>query len=477
MVKSLEKTVSTVVVAFPGGDYSWDEVIGKVVDYLGRTESVACIDVSANDFVKESYAPWPLERLLGVERPNLTAIKIPRAHFKGGLSLSSDEVALYEAALKSAIFSILRTDRPSGIQARFLGEALKKSFNATLSSMILFLSANPNVNKIVIPNGRFPQQIAVVIAAKRFGLDAYYYERGTVPETIFLQQFQTTSINSRGSYLRNLTSVSEADIAAAGRSLNSQLEGTGSVVTYGKRWAKTDLTSLSGCITFFTSSQDEFWALGPEWSGVHEDQYDAALDFLASKKPHPVDNVVIRMHPNTLNKSLPYVIRELAKVARFRRAAPLPVIVVGPLSSVNSYDLARLSSLVMTWNSTIGLESLAMGKEVVCFAPSRWLKYLDQKAFSVETHWRGRCSEHAIHSYMAREDKLNFRVGGPWAGLNAASWRVRLLHLFLGRPPILVLRLLSEVTNRWVVAMVFMVMERYWSRKYQQPNPNRSSKG
>lgn len=108
-------------------------------------------------------------------------------------------------------------------------------------------------------------------------------------------------------------------------------------------------------VTFFTSSEDELAAIGDELRSDSPfcDQ-GAAIRMLGAACRQRDYEFIVRFHPNTSSKetSLMLTAQETAEI------------VCEPSSGIDTYALAGSSDIVFTHNSTIGIESAAVGKPV-----------------------------------------------------------------------------------------------------------------
>ena len=113
-------------------------------------------------------------------------------------------------------------------------------------------------------------------------------------------------------------------------------------------------------VTIFTSSEDEFACLGPEWDNpIYDSQFSGVEDVVRHiRATKPAVLIVVRMHPNMAampdSELRPYL--DLADVG---------VVVLEPKSKVHSYELIDRSTKVVTFGSTIGIESTYWGKPVI----------------------------------------------------------------------------------------------------------------
>lgn len=115
----------------------------------------------------------------------------------------------------------------------------------------------------------------------------------------------------------------------------------------------------------FTSNLDETVGTGLA-DGVferHEDWVRASVDFA---RRHAEIQLVIRAHPNSgSRRSLASNSQELAFYEELAQNLPPNVRLVRSDDTLNSYNLAKLARLGLTWHSTIGLEMAALGKPVI----------------------------------------------------------------------------------------------------------------
>jgi hypothetical protein len=124
-------------------------------------------------------------------------------------------------------------------------------------------------------------------------------------------------------------------------------------------------------VTIFTSSEDEFALLGSEWElSEWGNQWDA-FEAVINKYSVLGHRVVMRVHPNFLNKSQPERV-EIAEKLKVLKGSYPNLIVYGASETINSYELVKISSTVFVWGSTIGLESVNLGIPTVILNASEW---------------------------------------------------------------------------------------------------------
>ena len=109
-------------------------------------------------------------------------------------------------------------------------------------------------------------------------------------------------------------------------------------------------------IVFFTSSEDEFVAIGKDWdNALYENQYHTILKIAKSLHHSPKYRIYVRMHPNLkgiYNSSITDVIS----------IKESNVELILPESNISSYSLLFSCNIVVTAGSTMGLEASVYDK-------------------------------------------------------------------------------------------------------------------
>jgi hypothetical protein len=113
----------------------------------------------------------------------------------------------------------------------------------------------------------------------------------------------------------------------------------------------------------FTSSTDEFVGLGEYWPWTGWNSQYESFSHIAKILIDLGYSITLRIHPNLQNKSLRAIREEYSQLTRFFQECEL--IIIGPQSSVNSYDLVDSAEVVVVSGSTIGLEALHNDKKVI----------------------------------------------------------------------------------------------------------------
>lgn len=146
----------------------------------------------------------------------------------------------------------------------------------------------------------------------------------------------------------------------------------GSFLAYQKENEIPKLDFEKEIITFFNSSIDEFASVAgwEDYIKLYEDEVDAIYDICNHFAGDLKKQFVLRVHPNlkflknTQNKNIEKL-RELNNL-----------LIIEPQDSVSSYSLLEVSSKVITFGSTVGVEACYFGKPVIVLGLSLY-KYLD----------------------------------------------------------------------------------------------------
>ncbi|NDC63144.1 MAG: hypothetical protein EBZ59_03975 [Planctomycetia bacterium] len=118
-------------------------------------------------------------------------------------------------------------------------------------------------------------------------------------------------------------------------------------------------------VVVFTSSEDEFAAIGDQWRNpTYANQLEGVQRLVADLPArNPGVHVTIRMHPNQGR------LRNRQTDA-LRAMRGDHVTVIPPEGGVDSYELLRAATVVVTFGSTIGIEAVYWGRPSVLLGPS-----------------------------------------------------------------------------------------------------------
>ncbi len=285
-------------------------------------------------------------------------------------------------AAQSAVITFFRTDRPNPRKrtVRRTRDALLNEGRATYRGIAAALVALAPVDVVYIPNGRFPGQRLAAIAAREAGVSAIHFEKGETPNGTYLQPHAPQDrLATQGAVEPILSNLSTDEIdAIADEWLARRAPAKYSSNEFSSLWSadiSPDLAALgsggSKVAGFFTSSQDEFQFLGPEWQ-LHdwEDQFEA-FDRMLTEFEKQDYVCYLRVHPNLATKAHECFVRERDGVRML--AARHPALkVIWHDDTANTYGLMGLSDAIVVWDSTVGLEASARGIPVWTMATSRY---------------------------------------------------------------------------------------------------------
>ena len=298
--------------------------------------------------------------------------------------MSADAREGIRETTRSALISYARDPLPdtSKMMWRSLEKALTTGAERTFASVSAVLAERPDITSVYVLNGRFPHQRAVLEAAKAHGRLIVHYEKGDKPDTYWLADHSTLDrVATQGNVDNALAHLTGEESIELGRTwMNRRSSGGSSANIYSRFFQDEGEAghdrSAQKVVGLFTSSQDEFAALGPEWH-VQEwtDQWEA-FDQVLSHLQQFDFSFYLRVHPNFATKSHASFIREKAQVEELQRRHPL-LKVMWHDEQVNSYALLKQTDVVVVWDSTIGLEASGRGIPVWELAASYYDLYTD----------------------------------------------------------------------------------------------------
>lgn len=288
----------------------------------------------------------------------------------------SDCEGLDESLWRSELISVLRDESVTGRTYRWLKnkkQLLGHSFYHHLQNTL----HQADFDLVCISNGRLGLQQIASLVCKNMKIPTKYLESwilnlGTFDRRVFSQDYpphnrllaQKHMIGSNYTY----------SVPIAKRWVEQRGQNNKAVNQFSGKWSSKDQMSNISMTTnaFFSSSTDEYAALGPEWKNSEwADQYDSFIKIVSRLKLMGEKNFVLRMHPNLLNKHPRQYLREISRVKELARMHP-EVQIISPSSRINSYMLVREANRIFVSLSTIGLEASILGKPVWCTQDNRY---------------------------------------------------------------------------------------------------------
>lgn len=273
-----------------------------------------------------------------------------------------------EESTQSALLTYFRTD-----QLNFRKERVVRTRNNLLlegSRSFEFMtdlleSLSPGI--AYIPNGRFPVQRMAKLALLNAGVTVHHFEKGATKDHAFFRPYSPHDrIATQSDVDKVLQGLDVETIeSVADRWLSSRLPSQNSSNEYAAIWeaGKSDgieQTSTKPVIGFFTSSQDEFLHLGPDWQLHSWTSQFEAFETLISAFETQGYQCFLRIHPNLSTKDHACFTRELAGLKNLIAQHP-NLTVYWHDDPTSSYTLLEGCAGIVVWDSTIGLEASARG--------------------------------------------------------------------------------------------------------------------
>jgi len=253
-----------------------------------------------------------------------------------------------------------------------------KIYFRTLRTIEGFLKENP-VDLVAVPNGRNPDQVAIKHAAINFQTSYVHFERCfRGAGRLFFQSFQTQDTKKMNKYFAELLESYNAKELHKAKEWSKSwlLKQSGSIsanpfITFISKGSERKYAIKSkGLVPIFTSSIDERFSN----LGIDLNKWESQTQALVSVSKRITSlgySTITRIHPNTGWKSW----RELIELVSALRNANLRYIL--PWENVSSYDLLESAPLVVTWGSTLALESTARGIPTFNLGFSRFDELID----------------------------------------------------------------------------------------------------
>jgi hypothetical protein len=239
-----------------------------------------------------------------------------------------------------------------------------------------FLKEN-NINTVISFNGRMDYKRAIFRSAEALGIDCYNYER-TRPGG-YIEIFKNTlphNIIAKTEWINKAWSDPEYTLEEKMKTgaLFFEEKKAGKVIVdksyvagQQKGLLPEEVKNSGKNIVLFTSSDDEFAAVGKEYKNpFFIDQLDGinyVVDLVGKQLPD--FNLVIRMHPNLKGVKG----AEATGILTLNKIYP-NIHVIPPESPVDSYALIDLADKVIVFGSSIGIESSFWRKPVILLAKS-----------------------------------------------------------------------------------------------------------
>lgn len=209
-------------------------------------------------------------------------------------------------------------------------------------------------SEVMLFNGRFATTRGVIQAAQARAVPWRMHERGGDIHRYWIADCMPQDQDRLQELIRNeWRDEHSVDGHAFYRSNRQRVERTWHSFTAMQEFGRipAPMEEPGDWISFFTSSEDEMFAIGEQFQGArYPNQMDALRAVAAAVDSLPGMRLCIRVHPHVSQKSA----ADQRKWANLRIPGAL---VIGPGDSCDSYALIDRSRVVCTFGSTVGVEA------------------------------------------------------------------------------------------------------------------------
>lgn len=226
-------------------------------------------------------------------------------------------------------------------------------------------------DRLLVFNGRFATTRASLRAAEEHGVPWLIHERGGNRNRYWVTDCVPHDMDAVQAKIREHWRPELADI---GRRFFESRRGRQEQAWHSFAEAQSpgllpdEMREPGEWITFFTSAEDEMFAIGDTYRNVHfPDQRDAINTVAAACAKLPGTRLCIRVHPHVAEKSP-------ADQMKWQAENFPGALVIGPRDPTDSYALLERSRVACSYGSTIGIEATYWGKPSLSFSPSYYDK-------------------------------------------------------------------------------------------------------
>ncbi len=253
----------------------------------------------------------------------------------------------------------------------------KKKVKLALTSSAIVFERSLAIIKALAPdfvvtfNGRFCTSKPIVLAAESLKIKVLRHERGS---TFLKYELYSNSIHDF-SYIKRriIDSWKNAPLkyrTIIAKNFFSRKKAGDSIGWYSYTKYQTHgfaPQKKQGFkrVVYFSSSDDEFAAISEsDNQGVWLNQINAVKNLIKAVSMIPNTELIIRLHPNLKNKSLNERSRWLN--------LPKKCVIIDAKNKIDSYALLDSADIVVTFGSTIGMESVFINKPTILMGPAAY---------------------------------------------------------------------------------------------------------
>lgn len=311
--------------------------------------------------------------------PKVNAVQNPKHLFT---EMDVDDF-ISDNDFSSEVISYFRTSNPKGPLAKWYVQKAKERARRFLGSLSHTLSRE-QYDTIYLPNGRLALSKIANKLALTYELEVLFVETNLpgffsseLEQRYYVEKFPP---HSRARVQEKLSSKIESGLEEQVFQtwLNPRMNPNSKSNQFSKSWENAleefelEPRQSRSLNIFFTSSTDEFVALGDEWSDHGwKDQFEAIDRCLSVLKQMGETHFALRVHPNMISKSLGFFLDDRKRIEWLSNRHP-DLEIFGPTSPQNTYVLLRKAKRVLVSVSTIGLEASGLGLPVWCTMPNNY---------------------------------------------------------------------------------------------------------
>lgn len=333
---------------------------GKMVTWVDGCDSEIWnqkykISINANNLYAKYFGINRIFKLLKKEYPNFRYLKLDKLSTRNIFQFKVNEKVIFEQLVTE-----LRDSKPCLSHNQKLIFSIKNTYNANLNRCSNFFRQN-EFDYIIIFNGRFIKERSCWEAARNLKIKVKFIERFSPQWTdrYMLFELPVHSIEYRSKIMLDFydSSSDRSKNTIAKKWFNERIDGISQTFTANQTENFLNESKLK-IVSFFHSSEDELFAtdLG---SNFWSDQMDFLKDLIQIVNQSSRYYLVIRLHPNLMNKSKKEINRW--KVFSIENSSENIKFLL-PEDPINSYSLIKNSEKVITFGSTIGVEAAYLNR-------------------------------------------------------------------------------------------------------------------
>jgi hypothetical protein len=221
---------------------------------------------------------------------------------------------------------------------------------------------------LAIPNGRFPFQYACAEVIRRLDIKAKYYELGLSSSRFYFSDRPQIDYKVDKRDIDREVKLIPSACALAESFMNSR---TG-LYADSRPPLGQDMRGRTRAV-ICTSASDETIPTKRVQAGAVTGWSEPMEGYIIAARILSENgyDVVIRQHPNVATKRFSAVAGEVRQLRSLSESVPRAKFL--PFNSpVDTYTLVRDAAVVVVWDSTVGIESLAFGIPVIGLSESWW---------------------------------------------------------------------------------------------------------